>query len=450
MKKVLIIIISCLAGLLILGALSVKFLFYKIELKTLKVTNVDYENKTFDIEITKNNKILLGNHFTCEARDGEDIVISNGEGVTCSLTLSMNKNYKLVLSNRLNTTKEYDLSNYINNADYFKFNKEILYMVLEEEYEINYETVKLVNKEANLTFKSDNEEIVKVEGNKLKALSKGEANISLENTDKTLKVVVTDLLTLPVYVKKRKDVVPCNKYSEEDNYIMDELLKQRVDEAGRGTRAGAVAAARFLTLEFPYRIPYFYENGRLADSGVHIADGEGRYYHEGLYLNDKKKENISKTFAGPAIWGCPLKNYEDDPYFGYRYGKMMPNGLDCSGFVAWALKNGGLDPGDIGAGETPDAYQMTDLAGEENFVRLDMDLVNSGRIRVGDLFNYWGHIAIIIGWDGTYYYVAESLPNFQGVEVRVYDKAGAVDMFRYVVFMDEFYKEDGNYTEYWN
>ena len=30
----------------------------------------------------------------------------------------------------------------------------------------------------------------------------------------------------------------------------------------------------------------------------------------------------------------------------------MPNGLDCSGFIAWVLKNAGFDPGDIGAGDT--------------------------------------------------------------------------------------------------
>ena len=447
MKKVIIIIICSLLGLLLIGGICVKFVFYKIELKNIEVLNVDYENKTFDVKIIKNKKILLGNHFECKAIDGEDVITSNGEGEECELTLSMNKNYKIVLKNKLNETKEYEVSNYIDNVKYFKFDRETLYMVLDEEYEIKTENFNLVNISTNYVFKSSDENIVSVTDNKIKALSKGEATISVENSDATLKIVVTDLITLPTYSKTRKKEVPCNIYSEEDNYIMDELLKQRVEEAGKGTRAGAVAAARFLTLEFPYRIPYFYENGRLADSGTHITDGEGRYYHEGLYLNSKKMDTITKTFAGPAIWGCPLKNYEDDKYYGFYPGQKHSNGLDCSGFVTWALKNGGFDPGDIGAGETPDAYQTTDLG---EFVRLDMDLINSGRIRVGDLFNYWGHIAIIIGWDGTYYYVAESLPNFYGVEVRVYDKAGAVDMFRYVVFMDEFYKEDGNYTEYWD
>ena len=72
----------------------------------------------------------------------------------------------------------------------------------------------------------------------------------------------------------------------------------------------AVVAARFLTLELPYRIPYFYENGRVSDTGVHFVDGEGRYYKKGLYLAESKKKDIIASWTGPAIWGCPLKNLE--------------------------------------------------------------------------------------------------------------------------------------------
>lgn len=54
------------------------------------------------------------------------------------------------------------------------------------------------------------------------------------------------------------------------------------------SRAGVAEAARFLTLEFPYRIGYFNENGRLANPPK--VDCEERYYHKGLYLHSSRFE----------------------------------------------------------------------------------------------------------------------------------------------------------------
>ena len=41
-------------------------------------------------------------------------------------------------------------------------------------------------------------------------------------------------------------------------------------------------------MNFKFRIPYFYENGRLHSSGANYVDGEGRYYKVGMYLHEKK------------------------------------------------------------------------------------------------------------------------------------------------------------------
>lgn len=90
---------------------------------------------------------------------------------------------------------------------------------------------------------------------------------------------------------------------------------------------------------------------------------------------------------------------------------------------------------------------MTDLG---EFVKLTEEVLDSNIIKAGDLFNYWGHISIIVGIKDGVYYVAESLPNFDGVDLRIYNKEEALDMFRYVVLMDSYYKDDGNYTEYWD
>lgn len=73
----------------------------------------------------------------------------------------------------------------------------------------------------------------------------------------------------------------------------------------------------------------------------------------------------------------------------------------------------------------------------------------SGKIKTGDLFNFWGHIALIIGQDEKNYYVAESLPHLGGVIAKTYPKSTVANTFEFVVFMDEFYKKDGNLTDYW-
>ena len=118
---------------------------------------------------------------------------------------------------------------------------------------------------------------------------------------------------------------------------------------------------------------------------------------------DKYKDIIA-SWKGPSIWGCGLTNLEIEPRWGYIVGKKMPNGLDCSGFVTWSLKNAGFEPGDVGAGESPDNdNQCTDL-GEFKYLS-----ENINNIKVGDLLNWWGHIAMLIGIDGDTYYVAESL-----------------------------------------
>ena len=445
MKKiVLVVFLVFLSVALIL--LGIFFHDYKLVIDKIELVKTDFNNNTFEISIIKKKGLLFNHTFSCKASNGDNEITDIGKNNECHLIIPMNDNYKVQLKNRVKETKMIDLKNSIDNKHNFRFDKERVYLRVGEEYNLNYALASLIKDESTLNFVSDNADIVSVNGDILVGKSVGSTNITLEGANTALNVVVTDLVTMPTYIVKKQNV-PCNKYSVEENEILDNLLKERVDQAGRKTRAGAVAAARFLTLEFPYRIPYFYENGRLGEDGSHYVDGEGRYYHEGLYLNESKMENITLTYSGPAIWGCPLTNWEDEPYFGFTVGKLMPNGLDCSGFVAWTLVNGGFDPGDIGAGENEGIYQMTDLG---EFTPLDMDVMNSGVIKVGDLFNYWGHIAIIIGWDGEHYYVAESLPNFGGVDVRVYTPQEAVHMFKFVVLMDKYYQEDGNYTEFWN
>lgn len=278
-------------------------------------------------------------------------------------------------------------------------------------------------------------------------LKSGETILEIKYNDvviKTSKIIVSDLIKKP-NINARKKSLGCKIYNEKQAEVLDEILASRIKKAGKKTRAGVVAAARFLTLEFPYRIPYFYENGRLHESSPHRADGEGRYYHVGLYLHKTKFSSIIKKVAGPAIWGCGLTNYEPNPP-NYIPLEKMPNGLDCSGFVSWAILNGGYDIGDLGAGPTDYNYELPDTG---EFIKLTKELITSNIIKPGDLLSMSGHIAIIIGIDENNIYVAESLPRFRGVVANVYSKSKINKTFSHVVLMDLVYGNDGNLTYMW-
>jgi hypothetical protein len=263
-------------------------------------------------------------------------------------------------------------------------------------------------------------------------------------------VLVTDLIAVAGTLElKNREFLKAYQYTEEEAALLDEILASRVEEAGYGTRSGVIAAARFMTLEWPSRVHYFYENGRLNNHGQKTyCDGEGRYYHKGLYLSESKFDDIVASVAGPAIWGAPLTNYEDHPPM-YIRGASRPNGLDCSGFVSWTLLNGGFDVGDSGAGDY--TYIDDDLCDLGERVWITRELMFSGRVKVGDLIGADGHAAIIVGMDDEYIYIAESLiPGVMINKLTLESELIYSPTYTWIMLMDTEYGEMGNnYTEMW-
>lgn len=439
-------IIIILVGLLLIVVLLICYaLYYRsnlfLSIDTIKVLKVNDDKKSFDISIKGNSN----DNFKCAASNKDFNAESTSNNGVCTLTLEINKDYKIYLKNEHRKTKEVNLTDYVDNILSFNFEDDVIYMVLGDERSLKYDEL-VIDKDKKLSkvVSSDNN-VVSIDNGVMKANNTGECEV--KTGDKSIKIVVTDIISKPYYQDKKKEIIPCNQYSKSEAELLDKLLAFRINESGYQTRAGAVEAARFLTLEFKYRIPYFYENGRVHPSGVHFADGEGRYYKVGLYLDDSKKDDIIASYRGPAIWGCPLTNLEPAPEYGYIMGAKKPNGLDCSGFISWALKNAGFDPGDIGAGDSEYPYQMTKLG---EFVSLTPELIKSGKIRTGDLINYWGHIGMIIGIDDDSIYVAESLPNLGGAVAKKYLKSNIRNTFTHVVLMDKYYEKDGNLTDMWS
>ncbi|MBQ8789971.1 MAG: Ig-like domain-containing protein [Ruminiclostridium sp.] len=317
---------------------------------------------------------------------------------------------------------------------------------------VSLETVGIPDE--TLLWKSGNSEVATVKDGLVTAVGEGRTTITVSTSNgisDSLDIIVTDLLRAP-QITEYKPLLPPQQYNETEGAIIDAVLESRVATAGYGTRAGVVAAARFIPLEFKYKIPYFYENGRLdAKPNRPVCDGEGRFYHIGLYLTHSKFDELdkSKILYGPATWGEPLTNWEDA--FGLIPGAQYSNGMDCSGFISWCFLNGGVPLGDIGAGETPDYEKEYSDIGER--VMLDEEFMRSGRLQVGDTIGCDGHIALVVGFDEENIYIAESLGNGITIEVRErYREVWENGEYTYAMLLDDIYNKHGgkgNITEIW-
>ena len=114
-----------------------------------------------------------------------------------------------------------------------------------------------------------------INGNILcKAPGMTQITVSSGEITESFPIRVTDLYTLPEEDSSKKPFLKETICTEEEAHLLDEILERKIEEAGYGTRAGVVAAARFLALEFPYKLAYFSEGGRLDPASSNQVDGE--------------------------------------------------------------------------------------------------------------------------------------------------------------------------------
>lgn len=201
-----------------------------------------------------------------------------------------------------------------------------------------------------------------------------------------------------------KPEIKCNSYTESDRFILEGKLKDAILEAGYGTRAGVVEAARFLVGALDYRIRYLgpkkdnYDLGRYPKTGLNIANSNG--------------------------WGCSVS--------GYRQG------IDCTNFVSWAFIQNGLVLGTVYS--PSNVYKIKDVVEQ---------------IQVGDLVltpynDTFSHVGIVIGIDNDIIYVAESTSsNDKGVVITRLFKNNLPsngELSRLKIFN---YKAQGNITNMW-
>ena len=336
---------------------------------------------------------------------------------------------QIVLSN--GKVKEY-LSN---DKPFFKYyGEEYTPLPLNEKYEIDYMYFTPFENQ-DITFTSSSN-CVTIEDNIVIAKSDGEATIfaCYGNTkNKLLNITSTSLInTRDKEFDETKPFLSCEQYTDEENEIIDKILEYKINNVGYQTRAGAVEALRFLTLDFPYRVNYFNENGRLP-----TVDAQGRYYHKGLYLSSGKYKDLTNPDdTNNGTWGCKI-------YSTPISGKMQ-NGLDCSGLICWALFNAGYDPKD-----DKGANLLMTLGDVHN----PKEAIESGKVKVGDLVHNdeaESHIGMIVGIDDDNYYVAQAIwykPN--GVVITKYTKKQMISHWLQIILLDNYYKIDGNLTNMW-
>lgn len=148
-----------------------------------------------------------------------------------------------------------------------------------------------------------------------------------------------------------------SKGSSLDSY--NQLIASNVQKAGFGTRAGVVAAAVTLIAElankYNAKIPYYWGGGH--GSTDNLANGNWG------------SSSCRTTHGGNVYDRC---------------------GLDCSGFVGWAIYNGGFGKA------TTSSDRYANLPGTQS-----VDLNSSPVLQPGDLLYSSGHVILIVGVDNA-------------------------------------------------
>lgn len=403
------------------------YYLYNLIINKSPILSITNKNNNLIIELDNNYDCLFTDEYILPDVDSNKWVASDKE-YKCytkfdnSKYIFLKKNNKIVYST--------------DDVIYLETLSDKVYMALNDKKDLPIKVIGNIN---NLDFKYTNSTVIDINKGKIISNSIGKTSIitKYNGTKNIIDVIVSDLIvSMPHEYDLKKKGLECNKYSEEESDILDDILKSRVNEVGASTRASAVSVARFLTLEFPYRINYFYENGRQTTNKV---DGEGRYYHKGLYLTESKYSSLTGSTSSPKTWGCKL--------YSKPVSRYDNNGLDCSGFVSWVLLNAGFDPKDVGAGFA-DYLDLTDYG---DVKRINSATIND--IKVGDLLHSYaagGHIGIIVGIDNDYFYVAQALWYDEvGVIITKYKKDLLYKSFPHVVLMDKYYINDGKLTNMW-
>lgn len=194
----------------------------------------------------------------------------------------------------------------------------------------------------------------------------------------------------------------------------EELFKY-VKSAGSKTRNGVVAAATYLSTRVNLNIPYLWAGGH-------------------VYNPAEVTTGFSKN------WGCNTGN-----------NSYPLDGLDCSGFVLWAIMNGGYYTGDNYIGFETKSFHAGDSIPYDSptFGGISINSISVanavGKAQPGDLIWYYnavksaGHVGMIIKVTGNTFWVAHESGVSVGLIVTELTFSQA-NKFTHIILMDNFYE----------
>ena len=255
------------------------------------------------------------------------------------------------------------------------------------------------------------------------------------------------LASVDLFMKSAKVSQGVGEYANNDNIIKcgtgsqyNTGLMNAVRTAGFKTREGVVAAALYLSSHIDVHIPYFWSGGHTHE----YKEVHGNSYIE---YND-----FGDNFIGVSNkWGCnfQIPTYKDssDANRKQKNGTIWPFGMDCSGFVNWAIMNGGYYTGNKNDAVVPstDATVFTKLAG------VNVDSVKAenaqGKIKPGDIAFKNGHVGMVVEVNDNSYKVAEEQNTAKGLRVNEYSYGKT---FTDIVLMDKFYSEYKSSEPLWS
>ena len=206
-------------------------------------------------------------------------------------------------------------------------------------------------------------------------------------------------------------------------------LLSSVNEAGAGTREGVVTAAIYVINTFnayKYRLPYSFSGGHGASYNNAAGDQHDKVSSSYYGINPYIGEDI---YTGSTRGYTNTRNGQTKIYYNL--------GLDCSGFVTWALKNGGIDK---------PISNAVDFKNDANATAYPIKDISTYTGRPGDVVASDTHVGLILKYDADNrrYLVAEESDGL----VNTYYNIDTRDKYK-VVDMSYYYnnKKTINYTE---
>jgi len=245
-----------------------------------------------------------------------------------------------------------------------------------------------------------------------KKIKKASVSLVLNNNSKLdINCTLTNnLIYTPHYdYDNLKPLMKCDTYTSSDKIKYDKMLSDAIKEAGIGTRAGVVEAARFILLGMDYRVKYV--GPKKYDTGL------GSYNRIGLNIGQK------------GAWGCSQSGWTQ--------------GLDCTGFVSWLFKQNDLS---IKGGHysTSDTYKLVDVVDK---IKAGDFLLSPNNGALPNKTSAFVHIGIIIGIDDKYIYEAESTTGT--IDSLVITRLDKSNLSTKTVVRLYKYDSEGNYTNMW-